>query len=146
MVSLNYPEPDFRTREEGGRRQIFDGQRRSWVALTPEEWVRQNIVRWLTVTLGYPSALIALERELTLGELRKRFDILVFDREHRPWMMVECKGPEITLGEPVLKQILTYNISIPVTYLVVTNGNECHVAERRQGELRWHDEMPIFPA
>ena len=146
MVSLNYPEPDFRFREEGGRRQIFDGLRKSWVALTPEEWVRQNIVRWLTMTLGYPSSLIALERELTLGALRKRFDILVHDREHRPWMMVECKAPEIKLGEAVLKQVLTYNMSIPVPFLVVTNGNECHVAERKDGTLTWLTEMPAFPS
>ncbi len=146
MVSLNYPEPDFRIREQAGKRQVFDTLRRNWVALTPEEWVRQNIVRWLTVTLGYPSTLIALERELALGELRKRFDILVYDREHRPWMMVECKAPEIRLGEPVLKQVLTYNMSIPVPFLVVTNGNECHAAQRTGGSLVWLTEMPSFPS
>jgi hypothetical protein len=145
MVTLNYPEPDFRLREEGGRRQVFDRFRRKWVALTPEEWVRQNIVRWLTVTLAYPAAMISLERELNLGELRKRFDVLIFDREHKPWMLVECKAPEITLGDAVLKQILTYNLSVPVPFMVVTNGQECHVARKGSGTLEWLDEMPVYP-
>ncbi len=145
MVSLNYPEPDFRMREEAGRRQIFDILRKGWVSLTPEEWVRQNIIRWLTISLGYPGALMAVERELMLGDMRKRFDILVYDRAHRPWMMLECKAPEVKLGEAVLHQILMYNMSVPVPYLVVTNGNECHAAERRESGLVWLEQMPAFP-
>jgi Type I restriction enzyme R protein N terminus (HSDR_N) len=145
MVSVNYPEPAFRIREEQGRRQVFDEVRRKWVALTPEEWVRQNMIRWMVVTLGYPASLVAVERELMLGSLRKRFDIVVFDRLQKPWMMVECKAPEVALGEGVLMQVLRYNLSIPVPYLVISNGNECHAAHRTEEGLAWLTEMPVYP-
>jgi hypothetical protein len=146
MVTVNYPEPSFRIREENGRRQVFDEVRRKWVSLTPEEWVRQNLIRWMVVTLGYPASLVAVERELLLGSLRKRFDIVVYDREHHPWLMVECKAPQVELGEDVLMQVLRYNMSIPVPYLVVTNGNECHAAHRKGHALEWLSEMPAFPS
>jgi hypothetical protein len=142
---VNYPEPAFRIREEQGRRQVFDEVRRKWVALTPEEWVRQNLIRWMVGTLAYPASLVAVERELTLGALRKRFDILIFDREQKPWMMVECKAPEIALDEDVLMQVLRYNISVPVSYLLIANGNECHAARRNGEGLEWLSEMPAYP-
>ncbi len=145
MITPVYPEPDFRFREVDGRRQIFDQCRRRWVVLTPEEWVRQNTIRWMVMSLGYPSSLIAVERELSLGELRKRFDIVIHDRKHQPWMMVECKAPAVSLGESVLMQLLRYNLSIPVTYLMVTNGEECHVAQRDGMDLKWLSELPKFP-
>jgi len=95
------------------------------VPLTPEEWVRQNFVQFLLQEKKYPAALIAIEKEIRLGELKKRFDILVYDKSHQPWMMIECKGQEITLNEDTLQQLLRYNISVPVQYLLVTNGGYC---------------------
>ena len=145
MVTVNYPEPAFRFREELGRRQVFDEVRRKWVALTPEEWVRQNLIRWMVVTLGYPASLVAVERELVLGSLKKRFDIVIHDRDQQPWMLVECKAPEVRLGEDVLMQVLRYNMSIPVPYLVISNGNECHAAKRNGDGLDWLTEMPPYP-
>jgi len=146
MIKLDYPEPSFRIREEGGRRLIFDGNRKKWVELTPEEWVRQNTIRWLVVCLGYPASLIAVEKELQLGELTKRFDIVIHDRDQKPWMMVECKAPSVELGDEVLMQILRYNLSIPVPYLVVTNGNECHGARRQGDHLEWLAALPVYPS
>ena len=123
MIEVNYPEPSFRIRQEEGRPYLFDEIRKIWLLLTEEEWVRQNFVQYLTRELHYPSALIALEKELTLHGLKKRFDILVYDQNHNPWMLVECKAPNIILDDAVLQQILRYNMSIPVTYLVITNGS-----------------------
>ena len=106
MLSINYPEPDFRIKKEEGKEFIFDALRRKWLLLTPEEWVRQNFIQYLIKIKKYPSSLIAIEKEIQLGELKKRFDILVYDNNHRPWMMIECKAAEIKLDNEVLQQVL----------------------------------------
>ena len=115
-----------------------------WLLLTPEEWVRQNFVQYLVRVKKYPAAFIALEKEIFLGELKKRFDILVYDREHKPWMMIECKGMDVSLDDEVLSQVLRYNISVPVPYLVITNGSYCFAASRKNGKLESLGEIPAF--
>lgn len=142
MIPINYPEPSFRTRLEGSRELIYDGVRRRWVTLTPEEWVRQNFLHYLLAARGFPAALIAVEKEMRLGELRKRFDILVYDRDHQPWMMVECKAEGVSLDNKVLDQLLRYNIAIPVSYLIVTNGVSCFGFTRAGGKLAAIDQIP----
>jgi hypothetical protein len=142
MLALQFPEPDFRIRTIDGREQVFDSLRKKWLLLTPEEWVRQNFVRYLTIVRKYPATLIAMEKELKLGELIKRFDILVYDKQHRPWMMIECKAMEVTLNESTLDQILRYNISIPVPFLIITNGKYCYGWERREGALEMISAFP----
>ena len=142
MVTINYPEPDFRIKKEGEKEFIFDAIRKKWLLLTPEEWVRQNFVQYLIKAKNYPSSLIALEKEIQLGELKKRFDILVYDNNHQPWMMIECKAAEIKLDESVLQQALRYNISVPVQFIVITNGNSSYGWERTKNELQSINEVP----
>jgi hypothetical protein len=132
MIAVQFPEPEFRMKTEGGKQFIFDNIRKVWLLLTEEEWVRQNFVSYLVRTLNYPSALIALEKEVSLHELKKRFDILVYNQEHQPWMLVECKEPTVRLSEDVLQQVLRYNISVPVEFIVITNGNAT-VGWRKEG-------------
>ena len=103
MIIINYPEQDFRIKKEEGKESIFDKLRKKWIILTPEEWVRQNFIKYLIEDKKYPSSLIATEKELRLGELKKRFDILVYDKNHKPWLMVECKSMEVKLDEAVLQ-------------------------------------------
>jgi hypothetical protein len=142
MAAINYPEPDFRIKKEDGKEFIFDALRKKWLLLTPEEWVRQNFVQYLIQTKNYPSSLIALEKEIQLGELKKRFDILVYDNDHQPWMMIECKGGEIKLDDAVLQQVLRYNISVPVKYIVITNGSYTYPWQKESDGLRSIDEIP----
>lgn len=144
MASLQYPSFPFRWRENSGRRQIFDETRKRWVAFTPEEWVRQNFLQYLLQEMNYPATLIAIEKELKLGELIKRFDILVYDNNHKPWLMVECKSMEIPLTEEVLHQVLRYNITIPVPYLVITNGTISYFFEKRSGKLEMLEQLPSW--
>ena len=146
MMNINYPAPDFRIKKEGEKEFIFDSLRRKWLALTPEEWVRQNFVQYLLQGKNYPVTLIAIEKEIRLGELRKRFDILVYDKNHQPWMMIECKAAVIKLDEKVLEQILRYNISVPVSYLIVTNGSESIGWFRDAGKLAMITEIPAHGA
>jgi hypothetical protein len=123
MISIHYPPQNFKIRSEENNQSIFDPLRKKWLSLTPEEWVRQNFVQYLVQVMKYPATLIALEKRIRLGELTKRFDILVYDREHAPWMIVECKGDEIKLNEEVLQQALLYNISSLLMVTQHLDGN-----------------------
>lgn len=133
MITVQFPEPEFKLKKKGEKRFVFDSIRKAWLLLTGEEWVRQNFVAYLVKTLNYPDTLIALEKEILLNGLKKRFDILIYDKSHQPWMLVECKAPEVLLSEDVLQQALRYNITVPVQYIVITNGNAT-VAWEKEGE------------
>ena len=141
---IKFPPQHFRTKTEGGREFIFDSIRKTWVVLTEEEWVRQNFIQYMIVEMKYPSSLIAVEKELMLGELKKRFDILVYDPSHKPWMLVECKGKDIPLTPDVLDQVLRYNITIPVPFMVITNGHYTVGWEKREGGIVELESMPSF--
>jgi hypothetical protein len=142
MITVQFPEIQFRIKNEGGKQYIFDAIRKMWLLLTEEEWVRQNFVNYLTSELKFPSTVIALEKEISLHELKKRFDILIYDRVHKPWMMVECKAPQVLLNEEVLQQVLRYNISVPVEFIIITNGTAT-VGWRKEGsELKLLEHLP----
>ena len=142
MIKIEYPQHPFKIRSEKGRELIFDELRRRWVRLTPEEWVRQNFLQYLVQVKKYPATLIAIEKEMLLGELKKRFDVLVYDAQHRPWMMVECKAMAVTLNEKVLHQVLRYNMAIPVPFLVITNGIFMAGFERTVAGLELIGQLP----
>jgi hypothetical protein len=144
MIKVNYPEPVFRFKEEHGKEMIFDFIRKQWVVLNEEEWVRQNFIQFLVQELKYPIELIAVEKEIQLGDLKKRFDILVYDHDHKPWMLIECKAGEINLDEKVLYQVLRYNISLPATFLIITNGHSTYAWEKVGGELKEVQQMPVW--
>src|SRR5262245_38616620 len=144
MIRIEYPNSSFRMKEEEGKEFIFDAFRRQWLRLTPEEWVRQNFLQYLLVVKQYPASLTAVAKEIRLGELRKRFDILIYDAQHQPWLMVECKGMEVVLNEMALQQILRYNIAIPVPYLVITNGEYCAAFKRQNGRLEPLSALPDY--
>jgi hypothetical protein len=127
MIKIYYPSYSFKIREpEVKKEEIWDDLRKLWVRLTPEEWVRQNFIQYLLQVKNYPASYIAVERKMKLGELSKRFDLLVFDGSAQPWMLVECKATGERLDSRVLWQVLRYNLAIPVKYLVITNGEECY--------------------
>lgn len=135
MLSIEYPVPDFMVKREKGRELIFDRLRRRWLVLTPEEWVRQNFIQYLVQALHYPPSLIAQEKTIRLGELNKRFDILVYNSAHEPWMMVECKAPSVALDDQVLQQLLRYHLAVPVGLLVITNGHASYGWEKKGYDL-----------
>lgn len=142
MLHIAYPEPSFQIKESNGQHLIFDTLRKKWLVLTPEEWVRQNLVQYFIRVKGYPSTLIALEKIIRLGELKKRFDILIYDAHHKPWMMVECKAPTVKLDESVLHQLLRYHISVPAGYLIISNGDQTYGWEKRDRSLMLIERMP----
>ena len=143
MIEVKFPEPRFRTKLEGGKRYVFDSIRKTWLLLTEEEWVRQNFVGYLVQVLHYPASLIALEKEILLHEMKKRFDILVY-REGQPWMLVECKAPQVALDENVLQQVLRYHMKVPVPYIVITNGNATLAWKKEAGTLQLLQQLPVW--
>lgn len=143
-MTIHYPEPAFRVKKQAGNDFLFDTIRKRWLLLTPEEWVRQNFIQYLVQVKNYPVTLIALEKMIRLGELRKRFDILVYDSSHKPFMMVECKAPLIALNEDVLQQVLRYNIPVPVEYMIITNGDRTMGWRKTSKGLELVNEIPAF--
>ena len=131
MIKIKYPTFQFQIKDAAGSEIIFDALRKKWITLTPEEWVRQNFIQYLLQEVKYPSSFIAVEKEIMLGELKKRFDVLIYNRNHQPWMMIECKSTEVNLDQKVLDQVLRYNISVPVQYMVITNGEYSYAFERK---------------
>ena len=145
MVRVTYPPHPFKIKEDEERKEfIFDELRKAWLRLTSEEWVRQNFVQYLLQVMKYPSTYVAVEREIKLGERKKRFDIMVFNQAARPWMMVECKSVDVQLKEEVLNQVLRYNIAVPVEYIVITNGTYCMAFRKREAQLFSLNELPAF--
>ena len=125
MIKIEYPPYQPKIRNELGREYIFDAFRKRWVVLTPEEWVRQNFLQYLTRVKKYASSLIAVEKEIQLGEIKKRFDIVVYDANTKPFMLIECKEMNVELTQKVLDQALRYNMTMQVPYVIITNGSYC---------------------
>jgi hypothetical protein len=142
MIKIEYPTYQPKIKEEKGKEFIFDEFRKRWVLLTPEEWVRQNFLQYLTQTKKYPASLIAIEKEIKLGELKKRFDIVVYDADTKPWMIIECKEMNVALDKSVLDQVLRYNISLDVPYLVITNGSYCMAMQLKENVMKVIDTLP----
>ncbi|MDR2388805.1 MAG: type I restriction enzyme HsdR N-terminal domain-containing protein [Tannerellaceae bacterium] len=122
MQTLNLPGFDVKVTEKEGKRMIFDSLRRKYVALTPEEWVRQHFVNYLIVEKLYPAGLLGNEITLRLNATTKRCDTIVYNRFLTPLMIIEYKSPDVPIKKAVFDQISRYNISLKVRFLTVSNG------------------------
>ena len=144
MKQLNLPEYSFRITGKEGEEMILDQIRRKFVRLTPEEWVRQNFIRYLVSEGKYPPGLMAVEVMSPWNNLRKRVDILVHDRRGKPVMIIECKAPEVKIDDEVFDQIACYNMGFLVPYLIVTNGID-HYACRIDHENKKYEFLLSIP-
>jgi hypothetical protein len=122
MQSLNLPNYKFKIKSKENKLFIFDIIRKKYVSLAPEEWVRQHVIHYLTKSKHYPISLIGVEKKLILNELTKRPDIIVFNSDGSPHIVVECKAPDITLKQETFDQIARYNLKLNSNFLMVTNG------------------------
>ena len=139
MLPLSFPEPNFSLRKLEEQPQIFDSIRKVWVKLTPEEWVRQNLIQLLIQSVQIPAAYLSVEKEIQVGNLKKRFDLLVYNRRHLPWMLIECKSESVELSEQTTAQLLSYHQVIQSEYLIVCNGKNALGWQRN--EAGW---MPLL--
>ena len=122
MFRLNLPQYGIKIGEKDGKRTIFDFLRRKYVALTPEEWVRQHFTHYLVEHKGYPKGLMGNEVELHMGEKRLRCDTVLYNKEGQPRMIIEYKAPTIQIQQKTFDQISAYNLLLHVDYLIVSNG------------------------
>lgn len=129
MIKLNLPTYDIKLSGSKERPQIWDTLRRKYVKLTPEEWVRQHFVHYLTEQKGYPTALLANEIQLKVGEKVLRADSVLYTRQLRPQMIIEYKAPHIAITQKVFDQISVYNMLLHVDYLVVSNGIDHYICK-----------------
>jgi len=145
-MQLNLPVYNFRTTQKEGRIFVFDALRRRWVKLTPEEWVRQHLVRYLIEEKGFPASLIAVERSLRFNQQDFRADVVVFSTEGKPLLIVECKAPEVKITQKVFDQIVRYNFEFQVDFLIVSNGMTHFCCKIDKGNLAYEflQEIPDF--
>lgn len=122
MQKLNFPTYSFRFKNSENKVSIFDAIRKKFVILQPEEWVRQHCVQYLIEKKGYPISLINVEKELKVNDLKKRYDIVIFNTDGTIHLIVECKAPKIKISQNTFDQIARYNLALNATYLMVTNG------------------------
>jgi len=122
MKKLNLPPYSFKIKSKENKLYIFDMLRKKNVVLTPEEWVRQNFIQYLIVEKKYPKSLIAIEKQLKINNLNKRTDILIFDKNGKTNIIVECKAPNVKITQETFDQIARYNLGLNANYLIVTNG------------------------
>ena len=145
-MEINLPPFETKLRERNGKREIFDFLRRRYVALTPEEWVRQHFVHFLVDHKGYPKGLLANELELHIGEKRLRCDTLLYNSMLQPRMIVEYKAPEISITQRVFNQITVYNMLLHVDYLIVSTGLQhyCCRMDYTQGVYTFLPTIPDY--
>ena len=145
MLKIEFPQGKVEVRSRQLHPEIFDVIRKKWLKLTPEEWVRQLMIQYL---LGrhYPDSLMAVEKKIKVGELSKRCDIVVYNRNMQPFMIVECKKMEVVLSEKTLQQILRYHITLRCPYLLITNGQYAFCYEKVGHQFAEIDELPVYPS
>ncbi len=145
MIALDYSNIQLKLKQEDGKTSVWDAVRRKWVILTPEEHVRQYMLSYMVGTLHYPASLIAVERAVLVGTLNKRFDIVVYNRNHKPWMLIECKAPEVSITEKTLHQLLSYQQTIQCPYWLLTNGHQTFCADATEvGNIKWVGLLPAY--
>ena len=146
MLSLNLPPYEIKIIEREGKRQIFDPLRKSYVALTPEEWVRQHFVNYLLQYKGYPSSLTANEVGITLNGMSRRCDTVIYDKNLKPRAIVEYKASSVKITKEVFAQISRYNLVLRVDYLIISNGLQhyCCKMNYENNSFTFLQEIPDY--
>ena len=146
MHPLNFPAYSFRLKSSEKGLQIFDVIRKKFVVLQPEEWVRQHVVHFLFNEKKYPKSHINVEKQLIVNNLKKRYDIVVFDAQGNIRLLVECKAPEVNIDQTTFDQIAQYNLLLNAKYLMVTNGLHHYYCEMdvEEEKYKFLKEIPDF--
>ncbi|MBR4130381.1 MAG: type I restriction enzyme HsdR N-terminal domain-containing protein [Bacteroidaceae bacterium] len=146
MQELNLPKTDLKIITKDGKLHVFDVLRRKYVALTPEEWVRQQFVHFLIGQKGYPAECIGNEISINLNGTKKRCDTVIYDGNAQPTMIVEYKSPQVEITQQVFEQISRYNIKLRVKWLIVSNGLQhyCCKIDYESGTYQFVEEIPAY--
>lgn len=146
MQQLNLPLYNFRIKNQNNKVLIFDSQRKKYVTLTPEEWVRQNFIHFLITELHYPASYIAVEKQLLINGLKKRCDAIIYNNMAQPIVIVEFKAPNITINQEVFDQAAVYNSKLNIDYFIISNGlnHFCCKIDRIKSKYLFLSEIPNF--
>ena len=144
MIAIPFRDYNFKYKIIAGKRYIFDRCRKKFIMLNPEEWVRQNLLMYLIEDLKYPAGLISVEKEIKVNQLRKRYDIIVYNHDRQPWMLVECKAPEIPITDQSLNQLLSYYRVIQCPFWLLSNGRQTFCAAVHNGSVGWLHSLPVY--
>jgi hypothetical protein len=145
VQKLHFPQPDLRLREANDSLQVWDVVRKKWVALTPEEWVRQHLIHFLRDHRGWSESLMAVEKNLKYNGLNRRPDVVVYTTDMKPCLLAECKSPDVPINQVVLDQAVMYNRALGVSYVLVTNGvhTSCCLLQAEINEIKWLSDVPF---
>jgi hypothetical protein len=148
MQPLQFPKYHFRFKSNENKRLIFDEIRKKFVVLTPEEWVRLHVVHYLITEKNYPKSHINVEKQLLLNGTKKRYDVVVFNKDGTIHLIIECKAPSIKITQDTFDQIARYNLVTNATYLMVTNGLQHFYCQLDYKEERYNflRDLPEFGA
>ena len=146
MQLLNFPPCNFRVKSSENKVLIFDIIRKKFVMLQPEEWVRQHVVHWLIDHKRYPASHINVEKKITVNDLTKRYDVVVYNSDGSILLLVECKSYTQKLNQEVFDQIARYNLQIKANYLMLTNGIEHYFCKLDLSEEKYSflEQIPDF--
>lgn len=146
MQPLNFPSYTFRVKNSQNKTLIFDGIRKKFVVLSPEEWVRQHVIEYLTEEKNYPLSHINIEKQIIINGLAKRYDIIIFNTDGSIHLLVECKAPSVSISQETFDQIARYNFNLNATYLMVTNGLAHYYCKMLKEEEKYQflKEIPEF--
>lgn len=132
-------------KHEDGKAFVFDPVRKAWFTLTPEEHVRQYLLGYMLDVLHYPPALVSVERLVRVGGMNRRYDVVVYSREHKPWLLAECKSPDVQVTESTLHQLLAYHSVVQARYWLLTNGPQMFCADAAEVDnIRWLSALPAY--
>jgi hypothetical protein len=143
IVPLNFPPTPLDLTRKSGKIFVKCLIRKKAILLTPEEWVRQHIIAHLIKDLNYPETLVGVEKSIQYNGLTKRWDIVVFNSDFKPHLLVECKAPSIKLNEDTLKQVLSYQHQLNCELIVISNGLETFVWKFDEKKLKFEEIIGI---
>ncbi|RKD85951.1 type I restriction enzyme HsdR N-terminal domain-containing protein [Mangrovibacterium diazotrophicum] len=146
FTQLNLPSYSFRTKQVDSKVQIFDEIRKKFLVLTPEEWVRQNFIRYLVEVKAFPASLMAIETGLKLNGNQFRADLLVYGKNGNPLLIVEFKAPEVKITQKTFDQIARYNLTFKVPFLIISNGLEhyCCQVDFESKNYQFFRDIPVY--
>jgi len=146
MLQLNLPEYDFRIKKQDEKLFIFDSQRKRYVSLTPEEWVRQHFIRFLIEEKGYPAAYLAVEKQLNMNGMKKRCDAILYNEYALPALIIELKAPTVRITQATFDQVAVYNAKLKVDYFMISNGIEhyCCRVDIKNARYEFISEIPEY--
>lgn len=146
MQKLNLPEYEFRIKTEDSKSFIFDAVRKKSIVLTPEEWVRQNFIRYLINEKNYPESLMAVEKKILVNQKQRRFDLVVYSRSGTPLLVAEFKAPDVKISQETFDQVVRYNMALRVKRVVVSNGMQHFACEidYENNHYRYLNEIPEY--